>query len=258
GDHDSLIRIPKISEWVLEEGSAFLHHNPEYSKLPFFKERSTSVMCKLHPVTPVKKCSSFISKKKFGIPDGLTSFLFFGLIRPYKGLDTLLDAIEQLPDKTPVAFLIGGEPWRDKKRIEKRLNKISKKFWIHSKLEWIAEQESSQWFSAADAVVCPYVKATGSGVLSQALAFEKPVLTTDTGSLAHVVTHGKNGLLSQPKSSIELCRNIQLFLEPSVRRTLQSGSRNQKKHSWDDYVSGVIHLAKNSANRVSRETPWTQ
>lgn len=252
-DHDSVIKSPKLSEWALKRATAFVHHNPEFSNLEFFRRQSNKVLFKAHPVTSVRNSSLRLSRMKLKIPEGLTCFLFFGLIRPYKGLDVLLDAMELLPSDAPVAFLIAGEPWTKRKHYERRLRKLSDKFFIHSKLEWIPEQETACWFSAADAIVCPYLKATGSGVVSQALAFQRPVLTTDTGSMSYVIHEGKTGLLSEPGSAKALARNIELFLSPKVRKKLESGIKEASGFTWKSYVDSLVDLAERSIGSNNRE-----
>jgi glycosyltransferase involved in cell wall biosynthesis len=245
-DHDSLPGGPRIMEWVLKGGAGYLHHNPEFSELSFFKKRADRVKCHLHPVTETKRLGITSAKKQFGIPKGKITFLFYGLIRKYKGLEVFLDALELLPESSPIALLIAGEPWTGKRELENRLNKLSKKFWIQSKLEWISEEETRIWFSAADAVVLPYLRATGSGVAAQAFAFQKPILTTRTGSLGHLVKSGVNGLVCKPGSPEELDKNIKRFLNPKMRERLNLGMRNVLPESWEDYVESLVSLAENS------------
>ena len=161
-------------------------------------------------------------------------------------METLFEAVEFLSPKLPIAFLIAGEPWTKNSEIQKRIARISEKFWVHSHLKWVPEEEAVYWFNASDAVVCPYLKATGSGVVAQALSYKKPVLTTDTGSLKYVVSHGRNGLLCPPNSPKALAKNIELFLEKKVQGQLKMGSKSSANQSWDKYVSGLIDLAESS------------
>lgn len=249
-DHDSKIKNRRWMEWTLKKGSAFIHHNPEYSSLNFFKKRSDRVACQLHPVSKASSVSNKGSREKFHIPKSSTVFLFFGLIRPYKGLDTLLDAIQLLNPNSSMAFLIAGEPWKDKNKIQNKIHELSKKYWIHSNLNWIPEEEARYWFSACDAVVCPYIKATGSGVVAQALAYKKPVLTTKTGSLNHVICDGVNGLVCPPNSPVELAKTIERFLDDKVQHKLKIGCSTFANDSWDEYVNGLLKLAHQSQKNM--------
>lgn len=245
-DHDSLIGSRRFSEWTLKGGVGFLHHNPEFSKLRFFKKRHREVVCQMHPVSKVRSLQTHFAKKKLGVPEGVVTFLFYGLIRPYKGLDVLFKAIHLLPKELKVGFLIAGEPWAKQDYIKAEIKKLSKKFWIGHQLTWISEKDTPLWFSAADAVVLPYIKATGSGVAAQAFAFQKPILTTQTGSLERLVKDGVNGLISKPGSPEELAEKIEKFLDPKLRAELTAGMINSPKESWEKYVESLVSLAERS------------
>ena len=243
-DHDLFACSSRWMEWVLKGGAGYLHHNPEFSDLRFFKSRADRVRCHLLPVNQSNKIEPSVAKDLLGVPKGKTVFLFYGLIRKYKGLNVFLEALKSLPGSLPIAVLIAGEPWQRKKQLEVCLEELSQKFWIKSKLDWISEKETARWFSAADGVVLPYLKATGSAVASQAFSYEKPILTTRTGSMNQLIKDGVNGLLSHPGSAHELATNIETFLEPGVSERLSLGVRNSPTETWESYVDSLLSLAE--------------
>ena len=115
--------------------------------------------------------------------------LFFGNIRPYKGLDTLLEATAKIDD-SHIKLIIAGQPWDgfepyqsliDKYRLHNRITKF---------LEFIPDEKLAQLLQAADLVVLPYKQLeSASGPATAALAFEKPLVVTNTASLAELVIY---------------------------------------------------------------------
>ena len=119
--------------------------------------------------------------------------LFFGFVRPYKGLDLLIRAIPEISRRLDVALLIVGEFWRGKRRFERMLGDLGVQSRVTIIDRYVPDEQVWEYFEAADLVVLPYREATQSGVIQIAFGFGKPVLTTDVGGLSEVVEDGKTG-----------------------------------------------------------------
>lgn len=194
------------------------------------------------PVTPMAKLHA---RQQLGIAQDAVVFLFFGLVRPYKGLDVLLDAARLLPKDRNWLLAVAGEIWGDAWEWESRLRDP---FWRSRLLwhpRWVPEEESRVWFSAADAVVLPYRRATGSAVAAQALAYGLPLVATRTGGLEEVVEEGVNGLLAEPSDVVGLAQALQQLLDPGERERLATGARLVGgRWSWDSYASCLLDLVR--------------
>lgn len=102
--------------------------------------------------------------------------LFFGLIRPYKGLDTLLEAWRRA---SPDAELwVIGMPRMDASFVHGPN--------VRTALRFVSNAELAGAFRAADVVVLPYREIDQSGVLFTAMAFEKPLLLTSVGGFPEI------------------------------------------------------------------------
>ncbi|WP_188399532.1 glycosyltransferase family 4 protein [Sporomusa sp. GT1] len=124
-----------------------------------------------------------------------TSILFFGRIRPYKGLELFIEAAEAVISEIPdVKFVIAGEG-----DIGKYLTLIKHKdnFTIYNK--YISEEETDALFEECRVVVLPYYSATQSGVIPLAYSFNKPVIASRVGAIPEMVVHNKNGILIEPE-----------------------------------------------------------
>lgn len=194
------------------------------------------------PVTPMAKVQA---REQLGIAQDAVVFLFFGLIRPYKGVDVLLEAARLLPADQKWVLAIAGEVWGEASELTSR---VADPFWRSRLLwhpQWVPEEESQVWFSAADAVVLPYRKATGSAVAAQALAYGLPLVATRTGGLEEVVEEGVNGLLAEPSDVLGLAQALERLLEPGERERLATGARLVGgRWSWDSYASCLLDLVR--------------
>ena len=128
--------------------------------------------------------------------DSQNVILFFGLIRPYKGLDRLIETFARIIKEKPDAtLLIVGECYDD---IVKYQN-IIKEHDLQAKTmlinKFIPNEDVEPYFKAADVVVLPYYSGTQSGILMMAYGFEVPVVTTDVGGIAELVIENKTGIV---------------------------------------------------------------
>ncbi|MDB4018434.1 glycosyltransferase [Aquiluna sp.] len=120
------------------------------------------------------------------------NFLFFGLIRPYKGVGKLIDIIPQLSD-LDVNLTIAGEAWD--KKIDTELRVLDETYSRFSYVPGFASEElKSKLFRDADALILPYERATGSGVLADAIGFNRPVIVSDVIETGQDFLEGRDGI----------------------------------------------------------------
>lgn len=105
--------------------------------------------------------------------------LMLGLLRPYKGIDVLLDAWRGMDGQAPIEdaeLWIAGLPKMDLTALRRTAPPG-----VRFDARFIDERELPGYFERADLVVLPYLQADQSGVLFTALAFGKPLLLSDVG-----------------------------------------------------------------------------
>jgi glycosyltransferase involved in cell wall biosynthesis len=116
--------------------------------------------------------------------------LFFGRITPYKGLDILLQAYQQLQPMPDLILRIVGEG--NLTHLQPQLKILPR---VEITNHWVEETEIGKFFQDANMVILPYTHATQSGVLAIAAGFKKPVIATKTGGLPEQVQDGNTGIL---------------------------------------------------------------
>ncbi len=123
------------------------------------------------------------SKSQLGVR-GKFVLLFFGLLRPYKGVSHLIQAFEKLPPSIleETALIIAGEAWEDQESLGRIKNSpVSDKIILENR--YISDEDIPVFFSAADLLVLPYTRASQSGVAHIGIAYGLPILATQVGGL---------------------------------------------------------------------------
>ncbi len=140
--------------------------------------------------------------------------LFFGFIKPYKGLAILLDALPRIQAELErFQLLVAGEPMESVSEYQNRLTReglAGHVQWAHG---YLSEKESRWHFAAANVVVLPYLEASSSAVLLQAYSAGRPVVASAVGDIPHMIEDGATGLLVPPKDPAALATAIVRILK---------------------------------------------
>ena len=121
------------------------------------------------------------ARTRLGLPLETPVLLFFGLVRPYKGLFYLIEACGQLTHEPFHPLLvIAGEFWEDPETYKAQIKRLNLDEWIRIENRYLPDEEAALWFCAADLFVAPYTGGTQSAALRVALGYGLPVIATDT------------------------------------------------------------------------------
>lgn len=136
------------------------------------------------------------ARSQLGISPHAFVILFFGYIRPYKGLDILLKAFAKVKKEIPDAvLLIAGEAKESFQKYEKLIQHLEISQAVKSFVGYVPLEKVPVFFSSADIVVLPYRHIYQSGVVHLAFGFQKPVIVTQVGGLPETVEQGKTGFI---------------------------------------------------------------
>ncbi|MEK7824455.1 MAG: glycosyltransferase [Candidatus Eisenbacteria bacterium] len=175
--------------------------------------------------------------------------VFFGYVRHYKGLDTLLEAWPAVRARRPVTLVVAGEFYEDAapyRALVEKANAGAPAGAAAVRLldRYLPDDEVEALFKAADVVVLPYRSATQSGVTHVAYALGVPVITTDVGGLAETVRPGETGLVVPPEDPAALADAVVRFFADDMGPRLRAGVRSlQRQHSWEVLADRVVELA---------------
>ena len=180
------------------------------------------------------------ARKHLSLPVNEKIILFFGFIRKYKGLDLLLEAMNDSRIKEAnIKLLIAGEFYDNKEEYETIISKYNLANSLYLRTQFIDNTEVKYYLGAADFVIQPYKHATQSGVTPLAYHFEKPMLVTNVGGLADLVPHLKVGVVTEPNALAIASGIIQLY-ELGEIHFLKQLCEEKKKFSWDKLTAAII------------------
>lgn len=182
------------------------------------------------------------AREAFGIAPDRRVLLFFGLIREYKGLDILLEALSSLDNR--YVLVIAGEPYGSFDKYEQIIRSHRLEERIRLFPEYIPDGKVAPFFSAADVCVLPYRSATQSGISSVSYHFEVPLITTDTGGLRETVADRETGLVVPEASPEAVAEGIRTYFEnPDCRERFVAGIRREKERlSWSAFCSRLVEF----------------
>jgi glycosyltransferase involved in cell wall biosynthesis len=184
------------------------------------------------------------ARKKLDIRCDEKAILFFGRIKPYKGLEYLIAASRRLPAKRDDYRLLvvgsldalNGEQYNNAIREAIRADVPGVRTLLRA--EFVPDSDIEVYFKAADVLVLPYTDIYQSGVLFLAHSFGLPVLAADVGSLKDDIVEGKTGFVFKPQDPVDLARAIEIFFASDLYANLDAHRQEIKdyakeQHSWD-------------------------
>lgn len=120
------------------------------------------------------------AKRRLGVPADRPLVLFFGFVRPYKGIPILIESIQRLQALGfDLHLAIAGEIWGDGSPIKRLIEEKGLGNRVFLDDRYIPNEEMQIYFSAADVFVAPYTQGTQSGAASIALGYDIPIVASE-------------------------------------------------------------------------------
>lgn len=180
------------------------------------------------------------AKERLGLA-GKQVILFFGYIKPYKGVETLIRCFPQVKAKHPEAvLLIVGEIYGDSEPLMTLIAKSEYKESICLYNEYTSDDKIELYFKAADLLALPYRSATQSGVVQIAYSMGLGVVVTPVGGLPAMVKDGETGIIAQSASEKSFARAIIEFLSLDRDMITNSIASFSRQFSWQRFVEVIL------------------
>lgn len=226
-----------LTRFALAPGDAWLvHSETDRRDLESLNLQGHTVLVPQPPGqgfgTPIDKEQA---KSRLGLSGN--TLLFFGLIRSYKGLLGLLEAMPLVLQKVNCTLLVVGEFYEGKDRCLNLINDLGLASRVRVIDRFVPDDEVSLYFSAADLVVLPYESATQSAIVPIAFAFERPVVATRVGGLPEAVRDGETGILVEPRNPAALAAAIIRFYEEDMGSIFRRHILKQQHFSWGELAT---------------------
>jgi D-inositol-3-phosphate glycosyltransferase len=214
-----------------------------------------------HPINnafPDTEITPAEAKLCLGLGEHERAILFFGRIRPYKGIEHLLSAFKLLSANTKENYrlIVAGEPKKGSEKyldeIQQTIQKDFKQGQVTVRIQFIPDEDMELYLKGADVLVLPYKEIFQSGVLFLAYSFGLPVVATDVGSFREEIVEGSTGFLCQAGDSAELAKCIEKYFASDIYKNLKFRRQEIKdyadaNHSWN----AVADLTQNAYAELS-------
>lgn len=241
--HESRFFDKPFSRWFLRQNSGCV-------------AMSEAVLKDMRSLTPDKPCilqphplydhfgagmDKRAARAQLGIDANRRTLLFFGLIRDYKGLDLLIDAMPLLgPD---YQLVIAGESYGSFEKYERQIADSGCADRIRVFNRYIGDEEVPVFFSAADLCVLPYKSATQSGITAISLHFDLPVVATRVGGLAETIEKPGVGLMADDITAEAVARAIRTYGETGPETFADRIRAVKEQLTWPAFCQKIFEFS---------------
>lgn len=177
---------------------------------------------------------------------GSPVILFFGYIKPYKGLEMLINSFPYIKRAYPEAvLLIVGEIYGDKRCYIDLISKSEFKNDIILKDEYVSNNDVEAYFKSADLLALPYLTATQSGVIQIAYSMDIGAVVTPVGGLPEIIIAGKTGTVSKAITPVSYADAVIEFLSLDKTSVSLEITRYREQMSWERLVKMITEIPYN-------------
>lgn len=187
------------------------------------------------------------SRIKLGLEPHLKVFLFFGAIKPYKGISTLINAFGQVND-SDVRLLIAGSPKAANLVAEIELAAQNDPR-ILARLEFIPDEDIQLYMNASDWVVLPFQRILNSGSVLLALSFGRPVIVPRLGSIPEIIVNGENGYSYGQESDLHY--NLNQAKNTTLeqwQKMCDNSYQSAQEYDWSNIASQIYQVYSSRHN----------
>jgi len=182
------------------------------------------------------------AQKKLGIDVTKKTLLFFGIIRDYKGLDLLIEAMNYLDDS--YQLIIAGETYGSFDKYHEQIHSSKAKNRIHTFNKYIDDNEVTNYFSAAEVCILPYKSATQSGITAIANNYNLPIIATNVGGLTETIKDEVNGLIVDKPDAKLIASTIEKYYRLELHTSFSNQlAKEKEENSWENFADKIVEFS---------------
>ncbi len=242
----SKIVLPTVIKVTLRKGDSFiLHSQADGDILRSLLPQASYVVTPLPTYAALGDVDTTAVELPVMLPEDRPLLLFAGFVRPYKGLDILLDALPLVLAEMPVHLLVAGEFWQGgEAQYRRQIQELGIEEHVTIINEYLPDELLAACIDRADVVVLPYRSATQSAIIQTAFGRNTPVITTDVGGLAEVVEDGRTGLVVPPENSVLLTEAINKYFTNNLKNIfIPKIQQVQRRFDWHSLTIALLEAS---------------
>ncbi|MCB0509674.1 MAG: glycosyltransferase, partial [Bacteroidetes bacterium] len=234
--------LPPTLKWVLGRGDGFIVHSQADEAILRLHLPGARIIVSPHP-TYAALGEHPQQQLPIPLPTDCPLLLFCGLVRPYKGLDVLLDAVALL--ERPFHLLVAGEFWQGGyAEYQAQISNFGLTKSVTLVDAYLPNELLAAYIKRANVVVLPYRSATQSGMIQTAFGLGTPVITTHVGGLAEAVEDGRTGLVVPPENPQALAEAINNYFDHHLDEMFREKIKEDNdRFSWSHFIRQIENVS---------------
>ena len=236
-DHEGSLARRFLALGAFGAADAFITHNEENRReLERRFPRRPAMAVPLPVFAPAAERTA--ARRELGVEGRLV--LFLGLVRRYKGVDTLLEAAPRIVAETGASIAVIGEVFADAGPLGRRRAASPVRDRILWKDEYVSEEEMGRWLAACDVLVLPYREISSSAIAARGIGALRPLAAAAVGGLAEVVVPGVTGELFAPGDAAGLADAVVRILRRGESAYEPGLSQAARAMAWPRYAERIV------------------
>ena len=219
---------------MLENCNSILVHSEQLKEQAMQKwglsEQQVQVIPFSNSLTSWQKYADNYSSKS-----SLNKILFFGRIRKYKGLDTLIKSFQIIQQRIPDAeLIIAGQGKCDIPASSKNIILIN---------EFLSDQKATEIIADSTLIVAPYIEVTATTLPTLAAIFKKPIIASNLPGLKEFVSNNETGILVEPNDHEALANAcIHILENPELAKQMGETSKVRMDTRQSSQTISTVHI----------------
>lgn len=237
--HESSLIDKPLALLALRQGDEFIVHSKQDKAILEKLVRNKKIILGFLPIFNMfnrdKKYDVLNVKKELGLRKKV--LLFFGYIRPYKGLKYLIKAMPDILKEYPdTSLLVAGDFWsKDKQSYFDLVDELGLQKDIVFVSKYIPNEEVGKYFAISDIAVFPYTSATQSATIQVAKAFNTPIICTSVGGLREVIQDATSEYSIKIKDSKDITKKVLRYYKE--RKYIKPKNISKTKYDFFEYIT---------------------
>lgn len=242
--HEERVWDRGLARLALSRGTGFLVHTEREKErvlglLPGAKVRISPIPIYDGLAQPALDKTE--ARRLLNLPLERPLLLAFGIVRPYKGLSVLLDALGKLHEGgQDFLLLIAGEFWDDKRKYLRQIEQLGLASHVRIEDRYLPDEEVNRIFAAADVLVAPYTGGTQSAVASWGLSAGLPLIVSDKVAEGIHERHRHLVTITPAGDHLKLAEAIVHYLKGQPQTELSENVREVS--GWDGLLAALFGL----------------
>ena len=240
-DHEAAWWKNRLSRWQLTQADRYVTHNDALASALRDVIPDAPIEVFPHPVFDDFPRPRGTLARRAGL-----ELLFYGLVRPYKGLDIAIEALA-FSGRRDVRLTIAGEFWQGVEQTQAQVVRLGLEDMVEIIPGHVSDADTAELFARADAIVLPYRTVSGSGIVPLAYHYGRAIIASDLPGLASTIEDGRTGWLFPAGDAASLSAIISGLDRTQTEVAGQHAAKFAKTLTWDRFAQRILQQTASTA-----------